>query len=145
MKRIKRKERKQQKRISRKPVLVALRGATCCRNDAEDMQLQVGALYDELLHQNRLREQDLVSLIFSVTEDLDVDNPASVLRRLGRVQGAALFVVQEAAVQGGMRSVVRLLVHAYLPQGAKPCHIYRNGAQTLRPTGGFKFRNWPRG
>ncbi|MDR1985757.1 MAG: chorismate mutase [Treponema sp.] len=123
------------KALKRKPAkqLTALRGATCCRNEAEDMQVQVRALYDELLQKNRLQEQDLVSLIFSVTQDLTVENPAAALRHEGRAPDAALFVVQEAAVQQGMSGVIRVLIHAYLPQGAGLCHVYRNGAETLRP------------
>ncbi|MDR1956791.1 MAG: chorismate mutase, partial [Treponema sp.] len=60
--------------------LTALRGATCCRNEAEDMRVQVSALYDELLRRNQLEEGDLVSLIFSVTQDLNAENPAAALR-----------------------------------------------------------------
>ncbi|MDR2798288.1 MAG: chorismate mutase [Treponema sp.] len=113
--------------------LTALRGATCCRNEVEDMQVQVRALYDELLQRNHLQERDLVSLIFSVTQDLNVENPAAALRYLGRAPDAALFVVQEAVVQGGIPGVIRVLIHAYLPEGVGIYHVYRNGAEALRP------------
>ncbi|MDR0628174.1 MAG: chorismate mutase [Treponema sp.] len=123
------------KTMKRKPVkqLAALRGATRCRNEVEDMQVQVSALYDELLQKNHLQEKDLVSLIFSVTQDLNAENPAAVLRHLGRAPDAALFVVQEAAVQGGMSGVIRVLIHAYLPERVGLYHVYRNGAEALRP------------
>ncbi|MDR2634067.1 MAG: chorismate mutase [Treponema sp.] len=123
------------KAIKRKPVkrLAALRGATCCRNEALDMQMQVSALYDALLQQNHLQEQDLVSLIFSVTQDLNAENPAAALRHLGRAPNTALFAVQEAAVPGGMPGVIRVLIHAYVPEGVELCHVYQNGAQALRP------------
>ncbi|MHB9291348.1 chorismate mutase [Hollandina sp. SP2] len=123
------------KALKRKPAkqLTALRGATCCRNEVEDMQVQVRALYDELLQKNRLQEKDLVSLIFSVTQDLNVENPAAALRQGGRAPDTALFVVQEAAVQSGIPGVIRVLIHAYLPKGVGLYHVYRNGAETLRP------------
>ena len=121
--------------MKRKPVkqLAALRGATRCRNEVEDMQVQVSALYDELLQKNHLQEKDLVSLIFSVTQDLNAENPAAVLRHLGRAPDAALFVAQEAAVQGGISGVIRVLIHAYLPERVGLYHVYRNGAEALRP------------
>jgi chorismate mutase len=113
--------------------LFALRGATRCLNEEGDMRKQVTALYDELLRINRLTEEDLVSVMFSVTDDLDAFNPASALRREGRAAGAALFVTQEAKVSGGLERTVRLLIHCYLDKASPPSHVYRNGAEILRP------------
>jgi len=113
--------------------LYALRGATQCRNDPADLEAQIAALYDELLAQNHLEERNIVSLIFSVTADLTALNPASALRRSGRGSDLALFSVLEPPVQGALDHVVRVLVHAYLDTGRSPHHVYRNGAQVLRP------------
>ena len=113
--------------------LFALRGATRCLNDGADIQKQVSAMYDELLAKNKLGEEDLVSLIFSVTGDLDAKNPASALRQEGRAAEAALFVTQEANVRGGLERVIRVIIHCYLDSSSKPVHVYRNGAELLRP------------
>jgi chorismate mutase len=113
--------------------LFALRGAVQCLNTPEDIREQVTLLYDALLEQNRLEEVDIVSLIFSVTRDLDALNPAAALRQSGRAGELALFAVQEAEIQGGLERVIRALVHCYLPQGSAPRHVYRNGAEALRP------------
>ena len=113
--------------------LYALRGATRCLNEAEDMVLRVSVLYDALLGQNNLEEGDLVSLIFSVTADLDAANPAAVLRRSGRAGELALFSLQEAAVLGGLERTIRVLIHCYLEEGSVPRHVYQNGAEVLRP------------
>jgi chorismate mutase len=113
--------------------LYALRGAAQCLNQAEDMGRQVSGLYDQLLIDNKLGEPDIVSLIFSVTADLDAENPAAALRKAGRGADLALFCVQEAAVKGSLERVVRVLMHCYLEEGSRPRHIYRNGAERLRP------------
>jgi chorismate mutase len=113
--------------------LFALRGAAQCLNNDEDIQKQVSALYDELLHANTLDEKGIVSLVFSVTPDLDAKNPAAALRQSGRAPDLALFVVQEAAFKSGLERCVRVLLHAYLDEKAVPRHIYRNGAEVLRP------------
>jgi chorismate mutase len=97
------------------------------------MVLRVSALYDALLRQNNLVEEDLVSLIFSVTADLDSCNPAAALRKSGRAGELALFCLQEPAVQGGLERTVRVLIHCYLEAGSVPCHVYQNGAEVLRP------------
>jgi chorismate mutase len=79
--------------------LKALRGATQCMNQEEDMVAQVSALYDELLLRNHLGEEDILSLLFSVTKDLDAKNPAAALRQSGRAADVALFAVQGRRLQ----------------------------------------------
>jgi chorismate mutase len=111
----------------------ALRGAVQCLNQADDIRRQVAAVYDELLSANSLGEDDIVSLIFSVTADLDAANPAAALRRSGRGTDTALFCVREPEAPGGLERCVRLLLHCYLEEGVKPRHVYRNGAEILRP------------
>jgi chorismate mutase len=111
--------------------LYALRGATQCLNQEDDMVSRIAALYDRLLADNALAEGDIVSLIFSVTVDLDAKNPAAALRASGRGQDLALFCVQEPA--GGLERTVRVLIHCYLEEGSPIRHIYQNGAELLRP------------
>jgi chorismate mutase len=113
--------------------LFALRGATQCRNDPEDIAAQVSLLYDAMLQDNRLSETDIVSLIFSITPDIDALNPATALRRSGRAADIALFAVQEARILGGLERTIRIIFHCYLAQDQQPRHIYRNGAEALRP------------
>jgi chorismate mutase len=103
-------------------------------NTAEDIRRQVSLLYDSLLEKNRLAEDDIVSVIFSQTADLDALNPAAALRQTGRAGELALFAVCEAETADvTLKRVLRVLMHCYLPQGAQPCHVYRNGAEVLRP------------
>jgi chorismate mutase len=113
--------------------LYALRGATGCLNEAEDIMVQVAAMYDELLAANSLAEGEIVSLVFSVTPDLDALNPAAALRKTGRGGELALFCTQEPVVKGGLDRTIRALIHCYLKEGAVPRHVYRNGAEVLRP------------
>jgi chorismate mutase len=111
----------------------ALRGATRCLNNGEDIAKQVAALYDELLAANNLAEKDIISLIFSVSRDVDAKNPAAALRQSGRGGDLALFSLQEAEIQGGLDRTIRVLLHCYLNSDVLPRHIYRNGAEMLRP------------
>jgi chorismate mutase len=117
--------------------LYALRGATQCLNEAEDITRQISALYDALFEQNNLDEEDVVSLVFSVTPDLDTLNPAAALRRSGRGGELALFCLQEAVVRGGLERTIRVLVHCYREEGSVLRHVYRNGAEVLRPDRGY--------
>jgi chorismate mutase len=113
--------------------LYALRGAAQAVNTADDICEQVRLLYDELLSANKLAEDDIVSLIFSVTGDLDAVNPCAALRKSGRAENLALFAVRESESTDALPRTLRALVHCYLEEGAQPRHVYRNGAQALRP------------
>ena len=113
--------------------LFALRGAVRSMNDADDIVEQVSGLYDGLLSQNGIDEADIVSLQFSVTADIDAVNPAAALRKSGRARDAALFAVQEAASKDSLPRTIRCLLHCYMEEGRLPCHVYRNGAEVLRP------------
>jgi chorismate mutase len=113
--------------------LFALRGAAQCKNQADDITEQVRLLYDELLSRNNLEEGDIVSVIFSVTADLYALNPAAALRKSGRAEDLSLFALQEAPAQGGLPRTLRVLIHCYLEESASPYHVYRSGAEALRP------------
>ena len=71
--------------------LFALRGAVQCENTENDICHQITIMYDELLLINKLDEQDIVSVIFSVTGDLDAVNPCSALRKNKRAGELSLF------------------------------------------------------
>jgi chorismate mutase len=114
--------------------LYALRGAVQCENTEKDIVEQIALVYDELLSGNKLDEKDIVSVIFSVTNDLDAANPCSALRKSGRATGdTALFSVQEPDCRGSVERIIRVIIHCYLEEGASVRHVYRNGAEVLRP------------
>ncbi|MDR1411391.1 MAG: chorismate mutase [Spirochaetaceae bacterium] len=113
--------------------LRALRGAFCCPNNGEDIIRETTACYDRLLRENLLAEEDIVSLLFSVTPDIDALNPAAALRRAGRGRDLALFVQQEPVFRDSLRQVIRVLIHCYMEEGKPPRHVYQNGAEILRP------------
>ncbi|GMO25998.1 MAG: chorismate mutase [Termitinemataceae bacterium] len=114
----------------------ALRGATQCLNNVDDIQKNIASLYDALLCQNNLSEDEIISLSFSITQDLTAVNPAAALRKSGRAKDLALFSVQEPISDNSLPRTVRFLVHCYLEEGSNVKHIYRNGAEVLRPDRG---------
>lgn len=116
--------------------IYGIRGAVCAQNTKESLLKNVGALCRELFARNGITAEDLVSVHFTMTSDLDCMNAAAALRSSDTgidVSKAALFTSQEACIQGMMPHVVRVLVTAYLSQGADPVHVYLNGAEKLRP------------
>ena len=113
--------------------LYAVRGACLCENTEEDICRQIAVMYDELLSLNKLEETQIVSVIFSVTSDLNAVNPCAALRKGGRAVELSLFSVQEPQCKNSLERTVRAIIHCYLEEGSKARHVYRNGAEVLRP------------
>jgi len=114
----------------------AFRGAVCVENTAEDITKNVCLLCNELFYHNHIEADDVVSLQFSITDDITVLNPATALRR-GKTNFDSsqipLFCCQEAKIEGGMKQVVRVLLTAYADMSLERHNIYLNGAEKLRP------------
>jgi chorismate mutase len=45
----------------------------------------------------------------------------------------ALFSVQEPYCKNSVERIIRVIIHCYLDEGSKVRHVYRNGAEVLRP------------
>jgi chorismate mutase len=112
--------------------LFALRGANSVQsNQSDDILAATDELMRELLGRNRLGAADLVSCIFTLTDDLNAEFPALAARRMG-LQHVPLLCAREIPVPGSMPSVIRVLVHYYAAEGHEPAHVYLGGARSLR-------------
>ena len=113
--------------------VVAVRGAIKVpTNDKGAIHAAAVKLGNEILARNGVEVDDVVSIICSLTEDLNAGNPATGLR-LERFADVPLFCVQEAAVVGQMQGVVRMLVTFRAAAAVRPEAVYLDGAERLRP------------
>ncbi|MDF5721078.1 MAG: chorismate mutase [Rhizonema sp. PD37] len=112
----------------------AIRGATTVStNTVEAMQEAVMELLDELEKRNQLHPTDIVSITFTVTQDLDATFPAAIARQRSYWDNVAMLDVQQMYVKGSLERCIRFLVHAYLPASAPTYHVYLRHATNLRP------------
>jgi chorismate mutase len=112
--------------------LIALRGAISVdANEADAILTGTEELMGELLRRNALDPADLVSCIFTLTEDLDAEFPAVAARRMGLSQ-VPLLCAREIPVPGALPRVIRVLIHCYVPPGIDAEHVYLGEARTLR-------------
>lgn len=111
--------------------LYAVRGAVCCENTAESVSALIPLMYREILGRNEIAESNIVSVIFSVTNDLTALNPATALRTAGLAHAVPLFASAEPFIENYLPRVIRVLITFY---GTKaPVAVYLNGAEVLRP------------
>jgi chorismate mutase len=112
--------------------LFGLRGATSVEENTEESILAATeVLMRELIARNELEPDNVVSCIFTVTDDLDAAFPAVAARRLG-FERVPLLCTREINVPGSLPSVIRVLLHHYAPAGHTPQHVYLGAARSLR-------------
>jgi chorismate mutase len=88
-------------------------------------------LLGEVLARNGLGPGDLVSIIFTATEDLKADFPATAAREIG-LSSVPLLCAREIAVDGSLSMCIRVLVHCYAPPERAMRHVYLREARQLR-------------
>lgn len=85
-----------------------------------------------LLEANAIATEDLISILFTATDDLVAAFPAVAARRMG-LGRVPLLCASEIPVEGSMRSVVRVLVHFHTDRTLdEVVHVYLDGAESLR-------------
>ena len=111
----------------------AIRGATQIdRDDAALMEEAVKELIAEILRSNNLAISDLISVIFTATQDLVSDFPAASARAMGLGEVPLLCAV-EIAVPGSLPRTIRALVHCQSDRTpSQITHVYQRGTSVLR-------------
>jgi len=114
------------------PVVRALRGATTVDADTEEaMNERVQTLVREMMERNGLQKDDLVSILFTATDDLTATFPATPARRMG-LGDVPLLSARELSVRDGTPRCVRVLMHMHTERTRSELrHVYLEGAQGL--------------
>ncbi len=117
----------------------AIRGATTVsENSAEAIQEAVTELLDNLEAHNPLDPEEIVSVTFSVTRDLDALFPAAVARQRADWNNVPLLDVQQMHVEGDLEYCIRCLIHFNtLAPDVEIHHAYLRQAEVLRPDWSF--------
>lgn len=113
----------------------AIRGATTVsENSSEAIRDAVCELLDVIEANNACPPEDIVSVTFSVTPDLDAIFPAANARQRPRWENVPLLDVQQMCVKGSLERCIRVLIHvnSQSPQ-SEMYHAYLRQARSLRP------------
>jgi chorismate mutase len=112
--------------------LRALRGAiTVDANEPEAILSATEELVREVMERNSIDPDDMVSCIFTCTNDLDAEFPAVAARNLG-LSSVPLLCAREIDVPGALPRVIRLLLHCYADPASDAKHVYLREAEALR-------------
>ena len=111
----------------------ALRGATTIDIDtAEHMEDRIIALLAEMFSRNDIHHDDLISVVFTATSDINSAFPAAAARKFG-LGDVPLLCAQELDIVDGTPLCLRVLIHLTTERRRDELHhIYLEGAQGLR-------------
>ena len=111
-----------------------IRGATTSNgNTKEDITSAVHELVKELISRNNLEPKNILSIIFTVTRDLNACFPASVARKYYGLDQVAFLDCQQMFTPDDIKFCIRLMAQVNCPLNCKLNHPYLRGASNLRP------------
>jgi len=111
----------------------ALRGATTLDVDeAGHLTERVQALVTQMLDRNDVAKDDLISIVFTATDDIHSMFPATAGRAAG-LGDVPLICARELDVVGGTPRCIRVLMHFVTERSRTQLHhVYLEQARNLR-------------
>ncbi len=111
----------------------AVRGATTVDEDTpQAITERVVTLLRTILDRNELVEDDIISILFTATEDIVSTFPATAARSMG-LGAVPLICARELAVVGSVPRCIRVMLHVTTERDRHDVHhVYLEGAQGLR-------------
>ena len=111
----------------------ALRGATTVEaNEPNAIVAGTAELLREILNRNEVQPDDVVSVLFTATDDLSAEFPAVAARSVGLAE-VPLMCAREMPVPGSVRRCIRVMMHLYTKRTVQELeHVYLHGASRLR-------------
>lgn len=113
----------------------AIRGATTASsNTVEAIREVVHELLDEIETRNQLDFDDVISIIFTATPDLDAVFPAAIARERKHWENIPLLDLQQMYVKGSLDHCIRVLIYFNTQKPQREIyHPYLRQAKNLRP------------
>ena len=110
-----------------------IRGATTASgNSIEEIEDAVVELVNELISRNNLIKENLLSITFTSTKDLDACFPASIARKCCELDSVAFLDCQQMYVSNDVDFCIRIMAQVLLPSNNIVKHPYLRGASKLR-------------
>jgi chorismate mutase len=111
----------------------ALRGATTVDADTEEQIVErTITLLEEMLDRNGVDHDDLISIVFTATDDVHAVFPAVAARKIG-LGDVPLLCARELDIVDGTPRCIRVLMHLTTERSRSDLrHVYLEGAKGLR-------------
>ena len=115
--------------------VLAIRGATTVSfNTKEDILNETATLINKIIINNNLESDDIISMCFTMTKDLDAIYPAVAVRENLELVDIPLLNFEEKYIVGSLEKCIRVMIYINSNKNKSDIkHIYLNKAEILRP------------
>lgn len=112
----------------------AIRGATTVENnDKNEIWEATEEMVGEILKKNNIKIYDMISITFTLTQDLNACYPAVRVREMG-ITNVPLMNMCELPVPGALEKCIRVIIEVNSDKELDEIkHVYLRGAKKLRP------------
>ncbi len=114
---------------------LAIRGATVAEdNNVSAISDAVCELFSEIIKKNSINPEDIISVNFTMTDDLDAVYPTKCIRERLGFTDIPFLCYQELNIKNSLRKCIRVmfLINSDLNKDTIK-HVYLKEAQKLRP------------
>jgi chorismate mutase len=113
--------------------MIAIRGATTITEDTlENVREAAIELIAEIIKENELNKNDLISIIFSCTNDIKSTYPGKHIREYFGLDKIALMHFNEMEVNNGLKKCIRVMLLVNINKNDNIKYIYLRKAKSLR-------------
>lgn len=112
----------------------AIRGATTVKvNEKQEILDATTELLHEMVSRNCIEKEEIISILFSMTTDLNAVFPAAAAREMGWNR-IAMMCFHEIDVPGSLKGCIRVIMHVNTDKKNDELkYIYLKEARVLRP------------
>lgn len=113
---------------------LAIRGATTVNSNNKDEILKESAkLIETIISKNDLNNEDIISMCFTMTKDLDAVYPAVAVREILNISDIPMLNFEEKYIQGSLNKCIRVMMYINTEKTRNDIkHVYLNEAKSLR-------------
>ena len=109
--------------------VLAIRGATTVTSNNKE----TSKLIETIILKNELNNEDIISMCFTMTKDLDAVYPAVAVREILDIHDIPMLNYEEKHIQGSLSKCIRVMMYINTEKTkADIKHIYLNNAKNLR-------------
>lgn len=115
------------------PAIRALRGATTVDADErQHLSERVISLLEAMFERNGIQHDDVISVMFTATDDIHCAFPAEAARKFG-LGDVPLICARELDIEGATPRCIRAMIHFETDRSRSDLrHVYLEGASGLR-------------
>ena len=114
--------------------MVSIRGAiTLSENNSDEIIKATKELLLEIEDRNKLYRENVISILFSSTKDLNAEYPAKAARLLGYTQCGLMCFNEMEVVDSSKRCIRVIVLYNGNMEQKEVNHVYLKKAKVLRP------------